>query len=479
MDQSQVVKFSDIAKFSNKQKIAALVADKHRFTLYGGAAGGGKSYWLRWYSIRWLIKTYAETKLEGLVAALFCENYPTLKDRHVGKLEIELPSWLGTLKDDKSYGLCVKLDPAFGSGVLLLRNLDDPSKYMSSEFALEAIDELTMNTEEVFSNLRARLRWPGLGDKTRFIAGTNPGNIGHEWVKKRWIDRVFPVNEKEADDFAYVPAKADDNPYIDPGYLLNLESLPERMAKALREGSWDITEGMFFTEFDKERHVVETTPYEEIPAHWPKIRMIDVSGRNGTTTCYWVAVDGDGTAWVYREYWMTGLDSDQHAENIWKMSHHQDYLTAQWSAEPYKYTVMDSAAWAKMGMRETTAEVYLRRWAELDFEHSIGGSDVLVPAEKQREMGWDMVQTYLRKDQLKVMDTCRNLVRTFPLLVVSKKNPNDVADMPGYDDGLDAIRYGIVTLRGQKVAGAESPVQRRLRELKEQEEKESYNYSRT
>src|SRR3990167_10934974 len=201
MDDSRTVRFSDIVKFSDKQKMATLVADKHRFTLYGGAAGGGKSYWLRWYSIRWLIKTFAETRLEGLTAALFSEDYPTLKDRHVGKLELEVPSWLGTLKEDKAYGLCVRLDPAFGGGVLLLRNLDDPSKYMSSEFALMAVDELTKNDEEVFSNLRARLRWPGLGDKTRFVAGTNPGNIGHEWVKRRWVDRAFPLEEQEPDEF--------------------------------------------------------------------------------------------------------------------------------------------------------------------------------------------------------------------------------------------------------------------------------------
>ena len=219
--------------------------------------------WLRWYSIYWLIKTFKETKIEGLQAALFSEDYPTLKDRHVGKLEIEVPEWLGRVKEDKAYGLCVKLDPAFGGGVLLLRNLDDPSKYMSSEFGLVAVDELTKNPPDVFHNLRARIRWPGLGRQTKFIAGTNPGNIGHEWVKKIWIDKVFDKNEQEIEEFAYVPATVTDNPYIDESYVKSLESLPERMMKALREGSWDITAGMYFPEFDRERHVVEDIPIEE------------------------------------------------------------------------------------------------------------------------------------------------------------------------------------------------------------------------
>ena len=74
--------------------------------------------------------------------------------------------------------------------MLALRNLDDPSKYMSSEFALIAVDELTKNEKEVFDFLRMRKRWVGITD-TKFIAGTNPGGLGHEWVRKIWLDREF------------------------------------------------------------------------------------------------------------------------------------------------------------------------------------------------------------------------------------------------------------------------------------------------
>lgn len=479
-------KFSEIVQWTPKQTIANEVADSHKFTLYGGAAGGGKSYWLRWYALRYLINLYKHQKLRGVQVALFSEDYPTLKDRHLGKIALELPLWMGTLKEDKAHGLCVKLDPSLGGGVLLLRNLDAPEKYMSTEFALVAVDELTMNYVDVFNNLRARLRWPGI-PMPKFIAGSNPGNKGHDWVKNLWIDRNFPTEEQEPEQFAYVRALVDDNPHVDPNYIRALESLPEKMRKALREGSWDIFEGQFFTEFNRDVHVVPTILNKDLPAHWPRIRMIDVSGRNGTSTCYWMAIDQDGTAWIYREYWMKGLDSDEHAKNMWEMSHWQDERE-QWHGEDYKYTVMDTAAWAKLGLAESTAEVYLRIWAELDEKNAVNNTDSLVQAQKNREFGWDAIHQYLRHDlenkvypQMKIMENCRNLIRTCPLLVISEKNSNDVEDAPGIDDGWDAVRYGVVTLRDQRTSenkqvGVENIVQRRLREIKEKANQTSYNY---
>ena len=467
MPSNQTVSWSQLTGFHDKQKLATQTADQSRFTLYGGAAGGGKSYWLRWYPIRWLIKKHKETGQKGIVAGLFCEDYPSLKDRHLGKMKVEFPEWLGDLRESSVYGISFQLKPELGGGVLVLRNLDDPSKYFSSEFALIAVDELTKNSKETFDFLRMRLRWPGIAD-TRFIAGTNPGGLGHNWVKKIWVDRVLPPEEKERDQFAYVRATVDDNPKIDPTYIRALESLPERMRKAYREGDWNIFEGQFFTEFEPSVHVVE--PFE-LPSHWARMRSIDPSGRDGITSCHWYAVDTDGNVYVYREYYGTRRDSDQHADEITRLSTIFDGNNEKMGEEQYRYTVMDAAAFAKMGMPETTSEVFER--------HGVYG---LIPSMKNRPMGWDFVHQYMRWDEktkpkLKIFSTCPNMIRTLPTLVHDELHPEDL-DTAGEDHCADDLRYMIQTLReGKSPSRTKSFVEIRLEQMRAEEEAEQYNFN--
>jgi hypothetical protein len=100
--------------------------------------------------------------LKYVQVMLACEDYPSLKDRQIGKMAREFPSWLGTMYvDHKEYGRCFILAEEFGCGVICLRNLDDPAKYQSAEFASILVDELTKNDLNTFTDLRMRLS--GLG----------------------------------------------------------------------------------------------------------------------------------------------------------------------------------------------------------------------------------------------------------------------------------------------------------------------------
>lgn len=462
---SQTISLKETMHFHPKQVEATETADKAKYFLFGGSAGPGKSYWLRWYMVRTLIKWGKEYNLRGIRAAMFCEDYPTLKDRQISKMEVEFPKWLGCIKETKTDGLAFYIDEQFGGHVLMLRNLDDPSKYLSSEFAMIGVEELTQNEEMKFHRLRSRLRWTGI-PQPKFIAATNPGGIGHEWVKRLWIDRDFGDNEQEADLFMYTPALPTDNPSLASSYIATLQSLPTKLRQAYLEGRWDIFEGMFFTEWDPKIHVVE--PFE-VPDTWPRVRGIDPSGRSGTTSSHIYALSDDGTVYVIQEHYKSGLDIDEHAREI----------NAMGVGHNVRYTVIDSAAFSKLGMPESQAEVFERN-----------GVTDLIPADKKRIPGWDAVHRYLRPNpdtgepKLKIFSNCPNLIRTIPLAMHppldSDKDPNDVmAFWQGAEhlDALDELRYVCQTMREQVAPVPKNKMEKIMADLKKQHSSGNLDFS--
>jgi phage terminase large subunit len=325
------VNFDELINFTEKQKTARKAVKDYDYVLYGGAVGGGKSYWLRWMMVD-LLTDWAQEGKQGVRVGLFCEDYPSLKDRHFSKIQYEFPEWLGSLnKADHEY----ILKPEYGGGVICFRNLDDPSKYQSSEFAAVAVDELTKNNYDTFLFLRTRKRWPGI-EKTKFLAGTNPGGIGHGWVKKMWMDRQFEPNEKEADIFTFIQSRAMDNPHLPSNYYDSLAGLPEEMRRAYVEGDWNLFKGQYFSEWRDDVHTVQPFP---IPEGWRKYRAYDY-GRSKPACCLWVAQDFDGRLWVYREYWQTGRNANEQAEDINKLS----------EGEQYHFSVGDSAIFSPTGI---------------------------------------------------------------------------------------------------------------------------------
>ena len=251
---SDTIKFSELCGFTEKQWAATEAADTHKYTLFGGRRGPGKSYWLRWYPVRFLLMVAAQHRLMGARWGLFCEDYPSLKDRQITKIEKEFPDWLGHLKDSQTEGLAFHIGERYGGGVIALRNLDDPAKYKSSEFIGASIDELTQNRSlNTFNVLRGSLRWPGYDDP-RLIAASNPDGPGQRWVRELWIERAFPPEMQPLENqFTYVPAGPHDNPHLSQSYWEELETLPTPLRKAWVEGDWYVTfEGLVYDEFGQD-----------------------------------------------------------------------------------------------------------------------------------------------------------------------------------------------------------------------------------
>lgn len=264
------IAFSELCKFTPKQWAATDVADSKRFALFGGSRGPGKSYWLRWYPVRQLMKLAAQG-LPGAAWGLFCETYPELQDRQINKISREFPPWLGQLKETRTQGLGFYMHERYGGGVLALRNLDDANKYKGAEFVGLSIDELTRIPMSKFDILRGSLRWPG-AERTQFCAATNPDGKYAEWVRQLWVEHKFSGDGFKdlaplQSEFAFVPALPSDNPNLDAEYWHDLETQPTHRRRAWLGGDWYAgAEGVVYDEFTDENVTNDTfdpaLPYE-------------------------------------------------------------------------------------------------------------------------------------------------------------------------------------------------------------------------
>lgn len=250
--------FSELCGFSEKQWVATETADQHTYTLFGGSRGPGKSYWLRYYSLRRLLRWGAQGHRDVRVM-LASEDYPSLYERQISKVQTEFPAWLGRYQASRNE---FRLHEQYGGGVIAFRNLDDASKYQSAEFAGMAVDEITKNPERTFHLLRGSLRWAGIDD-TYMIAASNPEP---NWVRSYWIEKKLPDElAKYADEFAYVPALPEDNPHLPESYWEMLDTLPGALRQAWRYGDWyAAVEGLVYDNFSAD-NIVDTEPDPNLP----------------------------------------------------------------------------------------------------------------------------------------------------------------------------------------------------------------------
>lgn len=415
-----------IDQMTERQRAATEAVFQSDYVLYGGARGGGKSWWLRWMGVLLLLHWGLNRGLKGVRVGLFCSSYRDLVDRQINRIDAEFPLWLGNLRESKVHGLAFHLPASLGGGVLALRNLDQPEKYKSAEFAGILVDQLEENTEDKFDILRGSKRWPGIAHP-KFVASANPGGVGHGWVRRYWLDRDFPPYMAElAGEFAFVPALPTDNPHLDQHYWQELRALPPNLSRAWVEGDWSVFAGQAFTQFRTHLHVAK--PFT-IPAWWPRWRAIDW-GYSNPFCCLWFAKDPDtGRLYVYRELYETGLTDRQQARAVIA----QDYGHA-----PIPLTFADPSMWASKTAGEnvtSTADEYRAEGVDL------------TKADNDRMNGKRKVDLILGnlldgKPGLQIFETCINLIRTLPALPYDKSRVEDI-DTNAEDHAYDALRYGL------------------------------------
>lgn len=431
-NQKRIISLDELRIYTPKQIDANKAMYEHKYVLYGGARGGGKSFWLRWALLDFLLRMFEEHRLENLRVMLASETYPILKDRQISKIKIEFPKELGVVKNTQDGGFGFYLHDSLGGGVIALRNLDDPSKYQSAEFAAIAVDELTKNTKGDFDILRGSLRWPNL-KHTPFIAATNPGGIGHAWVKDLWIDNnysAYPELAKVSDQFHFIQSLPRDNPHLEKSYWEMLKTEPEQLRKAWLEGDWDAFEGMAFPDFSRSRHVL---PHPiELQEDWPRWRAIDW-GYASPFCCLWFCKNPDnGRVYVYRELYEHKLTDQEQARLIVQNTP---------PGEKISITYADPSMWTKKnleGVVGSSADEYQREGVHVKKgdNHRLNGK-----RKVHRQLG-SMADAF---SGLWIFPQCKNLIRELGTLALDKVNVEDV-DTDQDDHAYDALRYGLTNI---------------------------------
>ena len=411
--------------------------------LYGGAAGGGKSFALLADPLRYC----HNPNFRGLLLRRTLDELTELIDKSRQLYTKAFPG--ATFKESKSTW-------HFPSGATLwftyLEKDRDVTRFQGQAFAWIGIDEITQYpTPYVWDYLRSRLRTTDneLMGSLSMRCTANPGGVGGSWVKKMYIDAaphnttfgasdietgktfVWPQGHpKEGQPLFYrrfIPARLTDNPYLmaDGQYEAMLRSLPEVERKRLLEGDWDVAEGAAFPEFSRVRHVVDPI---ELPTNWPRIRAADY-GYSSPSCVLWGAIDWDNNIWVYRELYGKGMTGEELAQKI---------MEAEADDPAPHYTVLDSSCWNKTGLGPSIAETMIRcgvRWTPSDRNRVAGKMEI------HRRLADD---PHSEQPRMKIFSTCQNIVKQLAGIPLSKTNSEDV-DTKAEDHAYDALRYMVMT----------------------------------
>ena len=400
---------------------------------YGGARGGGKSWAGRRKAVM-LCMNY-----NALKGVLLRRTMPELRNNHIIPLRSELHGYAKYQQDERSF-----LFPN-GSRLLLgyCDNEGDLLQYQGQEFDFIIFEEATHFPEEWITFICTSLRTTRTDFKPRVYYTTNPGGVGHEYIKRIFIDRNFKEGENP-DDYVFIQASVYDNKVLmeaNPEYIDMLKALPEHKRKAHLDGCWDVYEGQVFEEFRNDSSHYEDRLYTHVikpfepPKEWRIWRSFDF-GYSKPFSCAWWAVDYDGR--TYRILELYGCvknepdvgvrwSPDEIFKEIARIEREHEWLKGK-----RINGVADPAIWDKshgVSIAETGEKygVYFDK------------------GDHKRLAGWMQVHYRLQFDEngipmMYVFSNCKAFIRTIPLLTYDEHKPEDI-DTSLEDHVADECRY--------------------------------------
>lgn len=428
--------------------------------LFGGSAGGGKSYAMLADPMRY----FHNPNFRGLLLRRTNDELKELK----WKSQMLYPQiFKGAKWSEKSS------EWRFPSGATFwltyLERDEDVLRYQGQSFTWIGVDELTQYaTPFAWNYLSSRLRTDDPTLPLFMRATTNPGGPGHAWVKKMFIDPaprnrsfdatdietgatlveplVFPEGHKQAGQpnpdggkplfkRRFIPSSVFDNPYLaNTSYIQTLYSLPENERRKLLEGDWSISEGAAFAEFRENIHTCE--PFE-IPYNWTRFRSCDY-GFGSASAVHWFAIDpAFETLYVYRELYTSKKTGEELAQMI--------LAEERKARERITYGVLDSSCWHQRGASgPTIAEAMIRQgclWRPSDRSQGsrVAGRIRLHELLKEQDLGDRKLPGIV------FFNNCRQIITDLPSIPTDPKGTDDIDPRYANDHAYDSIRYGIMS----------------------------------
>ena len=439
--------------------------------MFGGTKGPGKTESILRESLR-------QAHLKNYRAIIFRRTYPNL--REVIDRSFKYFPGIGGKYNDKNHQWTFPSGAKVGFGHI--NHEQDKYNYQGHEYHYIGFDQIEEFTETQYLFILAQNRTSDPSIRCYIRSTANPGGIGHGWVKKRFIDCLKPYevkyfkrhNDEDLEVTSidplgisrqFIPATVYDNPSItenDPDYIKRLEQLGEADKQALLYGNWDVFKGQFFKTWRRAIHVKE----KEVLPSQIKFISLDYGYANPSSVGWW-SVDYDGNLHRYRELYREGLTYTELAHKVLELTP---------STEKIEYCVADPAIWGDKSHHgksdikgESGAETMQAIWE---------GFTSLVKADNSRLTGWGRVREYLEPFEgsegqiiakLTVSPTCRDFIRTFPILIHDQNKVEDI-DSAGEDHAADETRYAVMSR-------PEKPVKVQQRTLEQQQENDFNPFS--
>lgn len=422
--------------------------DQHRYVGYGGARGGGKSWFVRWKAILMALL------FAGIKILITRKTYPELQNNHIIPMT-EMLHGIARYNEQKKMfrfpnGSIIKFGYCASD-----RDLD---QYQGAEYDVWFADEAGQMKEEWLVKIDACVRGVNEFPKRTYYT-LNPGGPSHGYFKRLFVDKRYEP-EEHPEDYSFIQALVTDNAALmesQPEYQRALEKLPPKIREAWLYGRWDIYEGQFFEDFRTEPDVEKClqagiTPEQARQQHrWthviPAMDMASGSRRSWKIyrsydfgyakpfSCAWWAVDFDGV--IYRILELYGCTQTPNEGVKWSPDEQFAEIARIEREHPWLRGrkidgVADPAIWdASRG--ESIADTAVKYGV------------YFVPGDHQRITGWMQCHYRLQFDrngyaQMYVFDNCKGFIRTVPTLMYSATKPEDL-DTELEDHIADEWRY--------------------------------------